>query len=99
MATGDDWGNVTICSDKGDGDHLFWEVVQAPKGAEKPGSFLSPALNEDDELKSGVPFSLPVYAGTTFKETRNDRTGPLSFPLRRRDEVGWVFHQQGEVYK
>ena len=66
MATGDDWGNVTIYSDKGDGDQLFWEVVSAPKESEKAESFFI-TLNEDDELKSGVPFSLTVYSGISFK--------------------------------
>lgn len=66
LASGDDWGNVTIYSEKGEGDQLFWEVVAAPEDGEKPESFFI-TLNPDDQLKSGVPFSLTIYAGVSFK--------------------------------
>lgn len=66
MASGEDWGNVTIYSDKGEGSQLFWEVVAAPEDGEEPESFFI-TLNPDDQLKSGVPFSLTVYAGVMFK--------------------------------
>ncbi len=66
LASGKDWGNVTIYSDKGKGDQLFWEVVAAPEDGEEPESFFI-TLNPDDQLKSSVPFSLTIYAGVTFK--------------------------------
>lgn len=66
LASGEDWGNVTIYSDKGEGSQLFWEVVAAPEDGEEPESFFI-TLNPDDQLKSGVPFSLTVYAGVMFK--------------------------------
>lgn len=66
LASGDEWGNVTIYSDKGEGDQLFWEVVTAPENGEEPESFFI-TLNEDDQLKSGVPFSLTIYAGVSFQ--------------------------------
>lgn len=66
LASGDDWGNVTIYSKKGEGDQLFWEVVSAPEEGEEAESFFI-TLNEDDQLKSGVPFSLTIYAGASFK--------------------------------
>ena len=66
LATGDDWGNVTIYSEKGEGDQLFWEVVSAPEEGEEAESFFI-TLNPDDQLKSGVPFSLTIYAGISFK--------------------------------
>lgn len=66
MASGEDWGNVTIYSDKGEGNQLFWEVVTAPEDGEEPESFFI-TLNPDDQLKSGVPFSLTIYAGVIFK--------------------------------
>lgn len=66
LASGEDWGNVTIYSEKGEGDQLFWEVVAAPKDGEEPESFFI-TLNPDDQLKSGVPFSLTIYAGVMFK--------------------------------
>ena len=66
LATGDDWGNVTIYSKKGEGRQLFWEVVSAPEEGQPPESFFI-TLNEDDQLKSGVPFSLTVYTGVVFK--------------------------------
>ena len=64
LASGEDWGNVTIYSEKGEGDQLFWEVVDAPEEGEEPESFFI-TLNPDDQLKSGVPFSLTIYAGVT----------------------------------
>ena len=66
LASGDDWGNVTIYSKKGEGDQLFWEVVSAPEEGEEAESFFI-TLNQDDQLKSGVPFSLTIYAGIMFK--------------------------------
>ena len=66
LATGDDWGNVTIYSEKGEGKQLFWEVVSAPEEGEEAESFFI-TLNPDDQLKSGVPFSLTIYAGVSFK--------------------------------
>ncbi len=47
--------------ERGDGDHLFWEVIQAPKENEKP-EFCFISLNEDDELKSGFPFIPTAYS-------------------------------------
>ena len=66
LASGEDWGNVTIYSEKGEGDQLFWEVVAAPEDGDEPESFFI-TLNPDDQLKSGVPFSLTIYAGVMFK--------------------------------
>ena len=66
LAAGDDWGNVTIYTEKGEGKQLFWEVVSAPHEGSEPESFFI-TLNEDDQLKSGVPFSLTIYAGVSFK--------------------------------
>ena len=66
LASGEDWGNVTIYSEKGEGDQLFWEVVAAPEDGEEPESFFI-TLNPDDQLKSGVPFILNIYAGVMFK--------------------------------
>lgn len=66
LASGEDWGNVTIYSKKGEGDQLFWEVVSAPEDGDEPESFFI-TLNPDDQLKSGVPFSLTIYAGVMFK--------------------------------
>ena len=66
LASGEDWGNVTIYSEKGEGDQLFWEVAAAPEDGDEPESFFI-TLNPDDQLKSGVPFSLTIYAGVMFK--------------------------------
>ena len=66
LATGDDWGNVTVYSDGGAGDQLFWDVVSAPEEGEERESFFI-TLNEGDELESSVPFSLTIFAGITFK--------------------------------
>lgn len=66
QASGDDWGNVTIYADKGEGNQLLWEVVGAPEDGEEPESFFI-TLSPDDQLKSGVPFSLTIFTGATFK--------------------------------
>lgn len=66
MASGSDWGNVTIYSEKGEGDQLFWKVVSAAEDGEKPDSYFI-TLNPDDQLESGIPFSLTIYAGVMFK--------------------------------
>lgn len=66
MASGSDWGNVTIYSEKGEGDQLFWEIVSAAEDGEEPDSYFI-TLNPDDQLESGVPFSLTIYAGIVFE--------------------------------
>ena len=66
QASGEDWGNVTVYSENGQGDQVFWKIVSAPKEGEEPASFFM-TLNEGDQLKSGVPFSLTIYAGVMFK--------------------------------
>ncbi len=66
LATGSDWGNVTIYSDRGNGKQLMWEVVSAPeKDEERETIFIT--LNDGDQLKSGVSFSLTVGSGIIFK--------------------------------
>ena len=66
MASGSDWGSVTIYSEKGEGDQLFWEIVSAAENGEEPDSYFI-TLNPDDQLESGVPFSLTIYAGVVFE--------------------------------
>ena len=66
MATGDDWGNVTVYTDEGKGKQVLWEVMLAPKDGQEPETcFIT--LNEGDELKSGIPFSLTIMSGAVFK--------------------------------
>ena len=65
-ATGDDWGNVTVKSEGGAGKLIIWEVVSAPaEGAEPETIFIT--LNDGDELKSGVPFTLTIMSGAIFR--------------------------------
>ncbi len=66
LAKGDDWGNVTIYSDQGNGKQLMWDVVTASEEGEDPETFFI-TLNENDELKSGVPFSLTIMTGVIFQ--------------------------------
>ena len=49
MATGRDWGNVTVYTDEGEGTMLLWEVVPILKDGEAPKAFFI-NLNEGDEL-------------------------------------------------
>ena len=66
LATGDDWGNVTVYSEGGKGKQKLWNVVAAPEnGAEPDTIFIT--LEEGDQLKSGVPFSLTIMPGAIFK--------------------------------
>ena len=65
LAKDDDWGNVTVYSDHGNGQRILWEVVSAPEEGEEPETiFLN--LSEGDQLKSGVPFSLTIMTSVKF---------------------------------
>ncbi len=66
MAVGDDWGNVTVYSDGGKGKQILWNVVAAPEDGEEPTTIFI-TLNEGDQLKSGVPFSLTIMSGALFQ--------------------------------
>ena len=65
-AKGDDWGNVTVKTDGGNGKLVLWEVVSAPKDGEEPEEIFI-TLGEGDELNSGVPFTLSIMSGAIFK--------------------------------
>lgn len=66
LATGDDWGNLTVKSEGGQGKTILWNVVAAPEnGAEPDTVFIT--LNEGDKLDSGVPFSLTIMSGALFQ--------------------------------
>ena len=60
------WGNVTIYSEMGNGKQLMWHVVAAPEKDEAPETIFI-TLNEGDQLKSGVPFSLTAGSGIVFR--------------------------------
>lgn len=66
LATGDEWGNVTIYSEGGNGKQLLWNVVSAPEEGEDPETIFI-TLNDGDQLKSGVPFSLTIMNGIFFQ--------------------------------
>lgn len=66
LAEGDDWGNVTVYADNGDGSQRLWEIVSAPKSGQAPETIFM-ILDEGDELESGVPFSLTISAGVVFR--------------------------------
>ncbi len=66
LATGSEWGNVTVYADEGEGTRSLWEVVTAPDPGEEPETIFM-TLNEGDELKSGVPFSLTIMTGVLFE--------------------------------
>ena len=66
LATGEDWGNVTVYSEEGKGKQLLWNVVMAPAEGQSPETIYI-TLNEGDELKSGVPFSLQIMTGVLFQ--------------------------------
>ena len=66
LAVGDDWGNVTVYSDGGKGKQILWNVVSAPEEGQDPTTIFI-TLNEGDQLKSGVPFSLTVMSGALFQ--------------------------------
>ncbi len=66
LAVGDDWGNVTVYSDGGKGKQILWNVVAAPEDGQDPTTIFI-TLNEGDQLKSGVPFSLTIMSGALFQ--------------------------------
>ena len=66
MIVGDDWGNVTVYSEGGKGKQLLWEVVSAPEKGQDPETIFI-TLNDGDQLKSGVPFSLTIMSGALFQ--------------------------------
>lgn len=66
LATGDDWGNVTVYSEGGKGRQLLWEIVSSPDEGEDPDTIFI-TLSDGDELKSGVPFSLTIMSGAVFR--------------------------------
>lgn len=65
LAKGSDWGNVTVRAKRGEGRQLLWEIVSAPSEGEAPQTIFM-SLNEGDELKSGVPFSLTIQTSIKF---------------------------------
>ena len=65
-AKGNEWGNFTIYSDKGEGELLVWEVLSAPKEGEEPDTLFI-TLNDGDKMESAVPFSLTVMNGIRFQ--------------------------------
>ena len=66
LASGNEWGNVTVYADKGKGSQLLWEVVSAPEAGQNPDTIYL-ILKDGDELKSGVPFSLQIMTGVLFQ--------------------------------
>ncbi len=66
LATGDDWGNVTVYSEGGKGRQLLWEIMSAPEEGQDPKTCYI-TLNEGDQLKSGIPFSLTIMSGAIFQ--------------------------------
>ncbi len=66
LATGDDWGNVTVKTEGGSGKLVVWEVVSAPASGEDPETIYI-TLSDGDELSSGVPFSLTIMSGAVFQ--------------------------------
>ena len=69
MAQGEDWGNITVYSLAADGSRdkqKFWDVAGAPEDGEEVDSFII-TVEEGDELDSGIPFSLTIYAGAKFQ--------------------------------
>ena len=65
LASGDDWGSVTIYSDGGAGKQMLWEIVSAAEEGQEPETLFI-TLNEGDQLKSGVAFSLTITGGVLF---------------------------------
>ena len=66
LATGSDWGNVTVYSNRGSGRQLLWEIVSAPENGKANETFYL-TLNDGDQLKSGVPFSLTINSKVFFR--------------------------------
>lgn len=65
LARGDDWGNVTIYAEGGDGKQLLWNVVSAPEEGEAAETIFM-TLHDGDQLSSQVPFSLTIQTAIRF---------------------------------
>ncbi|MBO4292721.1 MAG: hypothetical protein J5898_12505 [Lachnospiraceae bacterium] len=66
QAKGDDWGNLTVKSDEGNGKLILWEVVSAPENGEDPETIFI-TLSKGDKLECAVPFSLTIMSGAVFQ--------------------------------
>lgn len=66
LAKGDDWGNLTVKTDEGNGKLVLWNVVSAPDNGEEPETIFI-TLSKGDELKCDVPFSLTIMSGAVFQ--------------------------------
>lgn len=66
LATGSDWGNLTVKTDEGNGKMTLWEVVSAPENGEDPQTFFI-SLSKGDKLDCSVPFSLTIMNGVVFQ--------------------------------
>ena len=66
LAVGEEWGSVAVYSDGGKGNQILWEVLTAPQEGQEPATIFM-TLNESDQLKSGVPFSLTIMPGILFQ--------------------------------
>ena len=66
LAKGEEWGNVTVRPDRGEGSLLIWEVLSAPAKGEDP-AVIYMRLEEGYQLKSDVPFSLTIQPAVLFR--------------------------------
>ena len=65
LAKGDDWGNLTVKSDEGNGQLILWEVITSSDKGEAETVFVT--LEKGDKIESGVPFSLTIMSGAIFE--------------------------------
>ena len=66
LAKGSDWGNLTVRPGGPSGSLDVWEVLAAPEKGEDPETVFI-TLNDGDELKCDVPFSLTIMSGVVFR--------------------------------
>ena len=66
LAKGDDWGNLTVYKDEGNGKLVLWEVVSAPESGEEPETIFM-SLEKGDKIECSVPFSLTIMSGAVFQ--------------------------------
>ena len=57
---------VDLSAEGGKGQQILWNVVAAPEEGEEPDTLFI-TLNEGDQLKLGVPFTLTIMSGATFQ--------------------------------
>ena len=69
LATGNDWGNVTVYADGGKGDQLLWNIVSAPDEGEEPETIIEVVIPAGEKVVAAeTPTREPYHFEGWFEE-------------------------------